>query len=99
MDDRYRDETELHKATPLLAVLVAAMTLATGPMTQGASGGIEVAPSRALERLDSPIGFDMAAGVCMVPTDEPTCEAPAVQEPSPGEETDLVVSSSPSRKS
>jgi hypothetical protein len=34
MNGPYRDPVELHQASPLLAVLVAAMTLATAPLTQ-----------------------------------------------------------------
>ncbi len=100
MDNRYRDETELHQASPLLAVLVAAMTLATAPLTQaGTPSGAAVEPSRILEQVD---GFTLAGGACMIPADEPTCEAPvasigATSSDAQRVESGMVVSSSPLR--
>ncbi len=64
MDNRYRDESQLHHASPILAVLVAAMTLATAPLTQAghpSAGSFESEAGRSIagRTCSNPIGVEI----------------------------------------
>lgn len=68
MDNRFRDSDDFHEASPLLAVLVAVMTLATTPLTQSVSlAGRAPETVQIIEQSD--------VGSCMLPADLPLSES------------------------
>ncbi len=68
MDNRFRDSDDLHQASPLLAVLVAVMTLAITPLTQSVSPA-----GRAPETVQ--IIEPSEVGSCALPADPPRSES------------------------